>query len=189
MKKTNLVMLALLVAGSVSAQTWNLDKAHAKLGFGVTHLLVSEVEGTFKSFDATINASKEDFSDAVIELSADVASINTENDQRDNHLKSPDFFDASKFEKLTFKSTSLKKVEGKKYILAGNLTLHGVTKPVELEVVLNGTAVHPYSKKTIAGFKVTGKIKRADFGIGEKTPGAIVSDEVNIHANAEFTKS
>ncbi len=182
-------MLALLIAGSVSAQTWNLDKAHAKLGFGVTHLLVSEVEGTFRSFDATINSSKEDFSDAVIELSADVASINTENDQRDNHLKSPDFFDAAKFEKLTFKSTSLKKVEGKKYILAGNLTLHGVTKPVELEVVLNGTAVHPYSKKTIAGFKVNGKINRADFGIGVKTPGAIVSDEVNIHANAEFTKS
>ena len=189
MKKINTLVVAMLVAGAAFAQTWSLDKAHAKLGFGVTHLLVSEVEGNFKAFDATITSSKEDFSDAVIELTADVASINTDNEGRDKDLKGDGYFDAAKFATLSFKSTSFTKVEGKKYKLAGNLTLHGVTKPVELEAMFNGTTVHPYSKKTIAGFKVTGKINRKDFGVGEKTPGAIVSDEVHIRANAEFAKN
>lgn len=187
MKKLNTLVVALLIAGAASAQTWSFDKAHAKLGFGVTHLLVSDVEGNFKTFNASITSTKDDFSDAVIELTADVASINTDNEQRDGHLKSPDFFDAAKFATLTFKSTSFTKVDGKKYKLAGNLTLHGVTKPVELEVIVN-TGVHPFNKKNIAGFKVTGKIKRTDFGVGEKTPGAVVSDEVEIRSNVEFVK-
>lgn len=189
MKKINLLIALIVIAGSSFAQTWSLDKAHSKLGFGVTHLLVSTVEGSFKTFDAKITSSKEDFSDAVVEATADVNSINTENDQRDKHLKSPDYFDAEKFPTLTFKSTSFKKVEGKKYKVAGDLTLHGVTKPVELDVTLNGTAVHPYSKKTIAGFKITGKIKRSDFGISTSTPEAMLSDEVVINANAEFIKN
>ncbi len=189
MKKLNTLVAAMLVAGAAMAQTWSLDKAHSKLGFEVTHLLISEVEGSFKSFDATITSSKEDLSDAVIELTADASSVSTDNEQRDGHLKSPDFFDAAKFTTLTFKSTSFTKVEGKKYKLVGNLTLHGVTKPVELEVTFNGTTVHPYNKKTIAGFKVTGKFKRSEFGVGEKTPSAVVSEEVHIHANTEFAKN
>ena len=188
MKKINLLVVFVLVAGGAFAQTWTLDKAHAKLGFGVTHLLVSDVEGSFNSFDAKITSSKEDFSDAVIELTAEAASINTNNEGRDKHLKSPDFFDAEKFAQLTFKSKSFTKLEGKKYKLTGDLTLHGVTKPVTLDVTLNGTAVHPYNKKTIAGFKISGMIKRSDFIVGEKTPAAIVSDEVTIVANAEFVK-
>jgi polyisoprenoid-binding protein YceI len=187
MKKLNTLFVALLIAGAASAQTWSFDKAHAKLGFGVTHLLVSEVEGNFKTFNASVTSTKEDFSDAVIELSAETASINTDNEQRDGHLKSPDFFDAAKFTTVTFKSTSFTKVDGKKYKLAGNLTMHGVTKPVELEVIVN-TGVHPFNKKNIAGFKVTGKVKRADFGIGEKIPGTVVSDEVEIRSNVEFVK-
>ncbi len=187
MKKINTLVAAMLIAGAALAQTWSLDKAHAKIGFGVTHLLVSEVEGNFKSFDIKVTTTKDDFSDAVVDLTAETASVNTDNEQRDGHLKSPDFFDVAKFATLDFKSTSFTKVEGNKYKLAGNLTIHGVTKPVELEVVFN-TAVHPFNKKNIAGFKVSGKIKRADFGIGEKIPGAVVSDEVHIHANAEFVK-
>jgi polyisoprenoid-binding protein YceI len=151
--------------------------------------MVSSVEGNFKSFDAKITSSKADFSDAVIELTADVASIDTDSEKRDEHLKSADYFDVAKFPTLAFKSTSFKKVSEKKYKLVGNLTLHGVTKSVELDATLNGTAVHPYTKKTIAGFKVTGVIKRSDFGISPGTPTSALSDEVELNANAEFEKN
>jgi polyisoprenoid-binding protein YceI len=149
-------------------------------------MLVSEVEGSFNSFDAKITSSTDDFSDAVIELSADVATINTNNEGRDKHLKSADYFDAEKFNTLSFKSKTFTKVEGKKYKLTGDLTLHGITKTVTLDVVFNGTAIHPYNKKTIAGFKVTGTFKRSDFGVG--TPSPALSDEVEIKANTEFVK-
>jgi polyisoprenoid-binding protein YceI len=188
MKKINTLLALLLVAGSTFAQSWSLDKAHNKLDFTVTHMLLSEVSGSFKTFDSKITATKDDFSDAVFELTADVNSVNTDNENRDAHLKKPDFFDAEKFPTLTFKSTSFKKVEGKKYKLAGNLTLHGVTKPVELDVTLNGPTVHPYNKKNVVGIKATGTIKRTDFGVGTGTPDAMVSDEVAIVTSAEFFK-
>jgi len=188
MKKLNILFVALLVAGAASAQTWSLDKSHAKLGFGVTHLLVSDVEGTFNQFDAKITSSKDDLSDAVIELTAEAASINTNSEGRDKHLRSADFFDVEKFAQVTFKSKSFTKVEGKKYKLVGDLTMHGITKSVILDVTFNGTATHPYNKKTIAGFKISGTIKRSDFAVGGATPSAIVSDEVTIAANAEFVK-
>jgi len=189
--KKNIVFFFLLLSGSLSTsfgQTWSLDKSHAKLGFSVTHLMVSNVEGNFKSFDAKITSAQDDFSNAVIELSADINSIDTDDSQRDGHLMSPDFFDVAKFSTLTFKSTSFKKVADKKYKMEGNLTMHGVTKKVELDVTFNGTAIHPYTKKTIAGFKVSGIIKRSDFAIGATVPGAVVSDEVEISTNAEFVK-
>ncbi len=188
MKKINFLFALFILTGSAFAQTWSLDKTHSKLGFNLTHLLVSEVDGSFKNVDAKITSSKDDLSDATIELTAEVASINTDNEDRDKHLKSPDYFDAEKFPKLIFKSTSFKKVEGKKYKLVGDLTLHGVTKSVTLDVTFNGTAVHPYTKKTVAGFKITGVIKRTDFGISPGTPAAMLSDEVNINTNAEFVK-
>jgi len=150
--------------------------------------MVSDVEGSFKNFDAKITASKEDFTDAVVELSADVASVNTDNEKRDQHLVSEDFFDAAKYPKLTFKSTSVKKVSGNKYKVAGNLTFHGVTKPVTLDATLRGVITNPQSKKTIAGFKVSGTIKRADFNFGAKYPNAMLSDEVVLNANTEFVK-
>jgi polyisoprenoid-binding protein YceI len=189
MKKMYALAAALLVAGSVSAQsTWTVDKTHAKLGFSITHLLISEVEGSFKKFDATVVASKEDFTDANITLTADVSSINTDDEQRDGHLKGEDFFDVAKFNTLSFKSTSFKKVEGKKYKLEGNLTLHGVTKPVVLDVIYNGSTIHPYNKKTVAGFKVSGTIKRSDFTLGEKYPAAVLGEEVVLNANLEIIK-
>lgn len=187
--KQSLIAIAFVMTASVGfGQTWTLDKAHAKLGFGVTHLMVSSVEGSFKNIDAKITSSKDDFSDAVVELTADASSLYTENDKRDEHLKGPDFFDATKYPTLTFKSKSIKKVADKKYKVAGDLTMHGVTKPVELDVTLNGTAVHPYTKKTIAGFKITGTLKRSDFSVGGGTPAAVVSDEVAINSNTEFIK-
>jgi polyisoprenoid-binding protein YceI len=188
MKKNVLVLIALLVTGSTFAQTWSLDKAHSKLGFSVTHLMISTVDGSFKSVDAKITSSKDDFSDAVIELTAEIASVDTDNEKRDEHLKTEDFFDAAKFPTITFKSKSFKKAGDKKYKLAGDLTLHGVTKAVDLVVVLGGVADHPYTKKKIAGFKISGVIKRSDFGIAPKTASSMVSDEVTIAAATEFTK-
>lgn len=185
-----LVLVATTLFGfkGIQATTWLVDKAHSKLGFEITHLMVSDVEGSFKNFDAKITASKEDFTDAVIELTADVASVNTDNEKRDQHLTSEDFFDAAKYPKLTFKSTSIKKVSGNKYQVAGNLTFHGVTKPVTLDAVLRGVITNPQSKKTIAGFKVSGTIKRSDFNFGTKYPNAMLSDEVVLNANTEFVK-
>jgi polyisoprenoid-binding protein YceI len=188
MKKATIIAALLISSAATFAQTWTVDKAHSRLGFNVTHLTVAELGGTFNSIDAKLTASKPDFTDAVVELTADVNSINTDNEQRDGHLKTADFFDAAKFPTLTFKSTSFKKVGDKKFQVSGNLTLHGVTKPVVLDVVFNGTTTNPMSKKTIAGFKITGVIKRSDFGIAPSMPAAMLSDEVALQASTEFAK-
>jgi polyisoprenoid-binding protein YceI len=150
--------------------------------------MVSDVEGWFKSFDATITTTKDDFSDAVAVMTADVSSINTDNEARDKHLKSPDFFDAEKYPTVTFKSKTITKGTGNSYKATGDLTMHGVTKSIDLDVLCL-TAVNPQSKKTIAGFKITGTIKRSDFAIGITMPAAMISDEVQIAANAEFIKN
>lgn len=173
----------------VSSTSWTYDNAHAKLGFSVTHMLISDVEGSFKKATATLTTTKEDFTDAVVEMTADAASINTDNEKRDGHLQSEDFFDVAKFPALTFKSNYFKKAKAANtYIVKGNLTMHGITKPVTLTAVAR-TGTNPMSKKTIAGFKITGTLNRSDFGIGGSTPSAIVSDEVLINANAEFIKN
>jgi polyisoprenoid-binding protein YceI len=168
--------------------TWTVDTAHSKLGFTITHMMVSDVEGSFKTFSATVTSSKEDFSDAVVDLSADVASVNTDNEARDKHLKTPDFFDAEKFPKLTFKSTSVKKVADKTYKITGDLTLKGVTKPVVLDATLRGTYTNQ-RKKSVAGFKITGVIKRKDFGVGANFGNAMLSEDVTLVANAEIVKN
>jgi polyisoprenoid-binding protein YceI len=188
MKKNLLLSIALFISFSISAQSWKLDKAHAKLGFTVTHLLVSDVEGKFKNFDVNVTSAKDDFTDAVITLSADINSINTDNDSRDNDLKSEKFFDAKQFPTLSFSSTSIKKADTKNYKLYGNLTMHGVTKPAVLDVILNGIIQNPMNKKSVAGFKIKGTLKRSDFEIANSFPKAVVSDEVLIDANIELNK-
>lgn len=184
MKKLNALIVLLLLTGSVLAQnTWTVDKAHSKLGFTVTHLLVSEVDGTFNSFDAKITSAKEDFTDAVIELTADVNSIDTNVEMRDKDLKSDNFFDAAQFPTLTFKSTSINKTGEKTYKIKGDLTMHGITKSVELDAALNGVITGRNGKK-VAGWKVTGSINRIDFKVGSSGP--TVGDEVIIIAKGEF---
>lgn len=185
MKKTIAIFALALVAFGVQAQTWNVDKAHAKLGFSITHLMISDVDGNFKTFEATITSSKDDFSDAVFDISADIAGIDTDNENRDKDLNSEGYFNAAAFPKLTFKSTSFTKVEGNKYKLVGDLTIKGVTKPVEMAVTINGP-IDRRGKKVI-GLKVTGMFKRTDFGVG-KPGGAMVSEEVTLIANGEFVK-
>lgn len=180
---------ALFAFKAVESSTWEADTAHSKLGFVVTHLLITDVEGSFKNFQSKVTASKPDFSDAVVELSADVNSVSTDNEKRDEHLKSEEFFDVAKFPKLTFKSTSVKKVSANKYKVNGNLTFHGVTKPITLDATLRGVTTNPMSKKPTAGFKVTGTIKRTDFGFGSKYPNAMLSNEVTLNANTEFVKN
>ncbi len=189
MKAFVFAVATLLAVSSAYAQTWTVDKAHSRVGFTVTHLLLSEVDGNFKSFNATITAAKPDLSDATIDLTADVNSINTDNEQRDGDLKSDRFFDAAKFPTLTFKSTSFKLVEGKKYKATGNLTMHGVTRPVTFDVVVNGpvTMNGRNGKQEKAGLKISGTLKRTDFGVGQPG-GAVVSEDVEIKAAGEFVK-
>jgi polyisoprenoid-binding protein YceI len=193
MKKNAIIMIVAAMALLFSFKetekaTWLIDKDHAKLGFTITHLMVSDVEGWFKTFDAKVTSSSEDFSDAVAEMTADVSSINTESEMRDKHLKSPDFFDAAKYPAITFKSTTFRKVNDNNYKVTGDLTMHGITKTVELDAICR-MGTNPMSKKAIAGFKITGIIKRSDFGIGTSMTSALISNEVSIIANVEFIRN
>ena len=192
MKKITLFILVTLVttlfAFTVKQSSfWKLDNNHAKLGFTITHLLVSDVDGFFSKFDAKIISAKSDFSDAVVELTADASSINTDNEKRDTHLKSADFFDVAKYPTLSFKSTSFTSTGDGKYLVKGNLTMHGITKPIVLNTIIR-QGINPMTKGVVAGFKITGTIKRSDFNIGSYPP-AILSNEVEINANAEFSKN
>ena len=190
MKKTAIVLSAFfaLTAFTTAVTTWQNDDPHSQLGFTVTHLGISDVSGTFNDFDVNVTSSKADFSDAQFELTAKVGSIDTRVEQRDNHLKSADFFDAEKYPTLTFKSSSLKPVGKNTYKLAGDLTMHSVTKPVTMDLDYRGTIEHPMNKKQTAGFQLTGPIKRSDFSVGEKFPAPMISDEVRIKADGEFVQ-
>lgn len=189
MKKISIVAAFLLLSAVTSfAQTWSVDPVHSGLRFTVLHMGINDFTGAFTSYTAKITSTKPDFSDASYEVSIDAASVSTGNDQRNGHLKSADFFDAEKFSTLTFKSTSVKKVTAKTFKVTGNLTLHGVTKPVTLDVVYNGTVTNPMSKKETAGFTITGSIKRSDFAFGAAMPTTALGDVVKINADGEFTK-
>ena len=170
---------------------WKIDPAHSEINFKVKHLVVSTVRGHFKNFDATIEAEKDDFSDAKIKFEADIKSIETSNDQRNNHLKSPDFFDAEKYPNMTFISKSVKKISENEYKVKGDLTIRGVTKEITLDVNYNGT-VEGLNNSIVAGFEVTGKLNRMDYGLKwnglTETGGVVVSNEVKIEILAEFNK-
>ncbi len=185
--------LGLVVAAQVSAQAkWNIDPSHSSIFFNVSHLVISEVTGQFKKFDASVTADKADFTDAKINFTADVNSINTDNEQRDAHLKADDFFNAEKYPQLKFVGSSLKKVSGNKYKLAGELTIRDVTKKVTFDVVYGGTVTDPY-KNIKAGFKITGKINRKEYGLKwsalTEAGGAVVGDEVELVAKIELVKA
>lgn len=178
---------AFILMAFTTLKTFNADPAHSEVGFSITHLGISDVTGTFRDFKATINSEKEDFSDAVVEATVNVASIDTRVEARNEHLKSADFFDVAKYPEMTFKSTALKKAGTNKYKITGNLTIKGITKPVTLDLTYRGSAENPASKKTASGFKLSGMIKRTDFGIGSGFPSPVLSDEVAININAEFS--
>jgi polyisoprenoid-binding protein YceI len=150
----------------VALSTWTSDTVHSRFGFSINHMGIADFNGSFDTYEIKMTTPNADFTDATVELSGDVASINTGNEMRDNHLETAEFFDAAKYPKFTFKSTSFKKVSEKEYAVKGQLTLHGVTKEVTLKAIANGTVQHPMSKKDVAGFKVTGMFKRSDFALG-----------------------
>jgi polyisoprenoid-binding protein YceI len=186
-----IVAVAALAGFTASAQTkWTVDKGHSNVKFSVTHMVVSEMEGTFKVFDGTMEHTKADFSDAKISFAIDVASVNTDNERRDGHLKSDDFFNAEKFPKMTFVSTSVKPLGSNKYELAGNLTIRDVTKPVVFQVTHGG--VLNTSRGAKAGFKATTTINRFDYNLkwdrATETGGLVVSKDVTIQVNVEMDK-
>lgn len=182
------VTIGLVSYAAVQMAKWNYDASHAKVGFSITHMSISDVDGYFKDVTATITSSKEDLSDAVAEMTAQVSSITTNNEKRDGHLLSPDYFDAEKYPTITFKSSSFKKAKlPNAYVISGNLTMHGVTKPVSFAAIIK-KGMNPMSNKMTAGFKVSGKINRKDFNIGTTTPAAILGEQVDVNVNAEFVK-
>ncbi|MEP7279816.1 MAG: YceI family protein [Bacteroidota bacterium] len=170
---------------------WIFDPNHTEVGFKVKHLVISTVSGKFGSFEGSVEAKKKDFSDAKISFSVAINSVYTGQEQRDAHLKSADFFNAEKYPQLLFVSSQLVPLKGNEYKLKGDLTIHGVTKPTELNVEFGGIQDDLYGQ-TIAGFEIEGKIKRSDFGLNwnavTESGGLVVGDDVKIQVNAELIK-
>lgn len=174
-----------------TATKWAIDPAHSEISFKVKHLVVTTLTGKFNTFEGTVESANEDFADAKISFSADTASIDTGNADRDGHLKSDDFFNAEAYPKLTFKSTSFTKTGDNEYKLSGDFTIRDVTKPIELDVEFAGTTVDPWGQ-TKAGFEINGKIKRKEYGLKwdaiTEAGSALVSDEVKLHLNVQLVK-
>jgi len=170
---------------------WLLDPMHSELQFKIKHLMISNVSGALKSFQAEVETEEEDFSTAKINLTAQMDSISTNNEQRDAHLRNSDFFEVDKYPELKFKSTKVEKIDADTFALHGELTLKGVTKPVKLNVEFNGTTKDPWGGER-AGFVVTGKINRADWGVNFnsalETGGVLLGEEVKINSELEFVK-
>lgn len=178
------VLLLLLFSIPVFAQTatWKFDPAHSQVQFSVTHLVISEVTGNFRKFDGDVKTNGDDFTNANINFTIDVSSINTDNEKRDTHLKSDDFFNAEKFPKIQFIGKSLKKTGSNKYKLIGDFTIRDVTKQIELDVIATGTT--KAWGQLHAGFKIKGTINRFDYNLKWnsliETGGAIVGDRKSV---------
>jgi len=173
----------------MSTTKWITDPAHSEILFKVKHLMITNVKGEFRNFEASIDG--ENFETAPINLTIQADSIFTNNNDRDNHLKSADFFDVEKFNEINFKGTSIKKVDDNNFKLTGDLTMKGIAQPVTLDVEYGGPMTDPYGNQKI-GFSVNGKIKRSDWGLtwntALETGGVMVSEEVRISAEMQFTK-
>lgn len=174
------------------AANWVLDAMHSEVHFKVKHLVISTVTGSLKVFEGNLETVNDDFSNANISFTADINSIDTNQEQRDVHLKSADFFDAETYPKMIFKSTSFKKMDDAEYELIGDLTIRDVTKSVKLDVEYGGLATDFYGN-TKAGFELKGKINRKDFGLvwnGITEAGAIVvGEDIKLDINVQFAKS
>jgi polyisoprenoid-binding protein YceI len=169
---------------------WALDPTHSELQFKVKHLLISTVTGQFKQFTATVETEGDDISTAKVKLTADLSSISTNNEQRDAHLRSTDFFDADSHPQLVFEGNKLEKLDEENYKVHGALTIRGTTKPASFNVVFGGVMTDPWGN-TRTGFEVSGKINRKDFGVSfglAETGAAMLGETVTISANAEFVK-
>jgi polyisoprenoid-binding protein YceI len=194
LKKFGGLLLVLLLGITTlhAEDLWKADRIHSNVGFTVTHMLVSEVGGKFTDFDASLTAAKDDFSDMKIEATIKTASVSTDNEKRDGHLKSDDFFNAEKYPAITFKSTKVEKTGTDTYKITGDLTIRDITKPVALDTKLKGVMTDSRGN-TRAGFKATTTIDRFEFGTKWKAPagdgGLVVSKEVDITLLFEFVKA
>ena len=173
------------------ATKWGIDPTHTEVQFKVKHLVISTVTGFFKKFSGSIESESDDFNGALVNFSIDVNSIDTNQPDRDTHLKSPDFFAAEQYPTLEFTGT-LKLVSNGKFKLVGALTLRGTTKNLELDAEFGGIMVDPWGN-TKAGFEINGKVNRKDFGLTwnavTEAGGMVVSEEVRLHINAELAKA
>jgi polyisoprenoid-binding protein YceI len=172
--------------------TWTIDPAHSEVQFKVKHLVISTVTGSFGKFRGQLETESDDFTPAKISFEADVDSINTNNPDRDNHLKSADFFDAANFPKISFESESFEKTGDATYKLNGKLTMRGVTKAITLDVEHGGVTTDPYGN-TKAGFELQGKVNRKEFGLSwnavTEAGGVVVGDEVKLLLNIQLAKN
>ena len=175
----------------MSTTKWVLDPTHSEVQFKVRHLMISNVSGSFQKFEGTVETEGDDFTTAKIHFSADVDSINTNNEQRDGHLKTGDFFDAAAYPQIKFEGTKLEKVSAENYKLHGNLNMKGVSKSVVLDVDFGGIA-KDLRGSTRAGFTVIGKINRQDFGVSFspllETGELALSNDINLYNNMQFIK-
>lgn len=189
------VLGALALAPAAHAAEWALDPTHTEIGFNVKHMMVTDVHGAFDKYTGTITVDDKDVTKANIAVDIDVASVNTKAEKRDNHLKSPDFFDAAQFPKITFKSTKVEKgAKPNQLKVTGDLTIRNITKPVVLDVELTDEWADPkeWGGNVHRGVKATTTINRQDFGVKWQTKldkgGVVVDDTVHIVINAELLK-
>ncbi|MFT3948835.1 MAG: YceI family protein [Agriterribacter sp.] len=170
---------------------WIIDPAHSEIQFKIRHLMITNVTGSFREFASTVETEGDDFTKAKIRFTATVDSITTGNEQRDAHLKSPDFFETEKYPELLFEANGLTSKGGDEYEAEGGLTLHGVTKKAKIFIEAGGIVKDPYGQ-TKAGFSVSAKISRKDFGLNwnaaTEAGGVVVSDEVRISAEVQYVK-
>lgn len=175
----------------MAATTWVLDASHSEIVFKVKHLMISNVKGEFRKVEGSVTADGADFSNGQVNITIDPASIYTNDEGRDGHLKAADFFDAEQYKTITFQSTSLTK-KGDDFELKGNLTMKGVSKEITLDVEFGGVNKDPWGNEK-AGFSVSGKINRKDWGLSWnaalETGGMLVSEEVRIQAEVQFKRS
>ncbi len=188
-----LILTAALTVSSLAiASTWDIDAAHASANFSVKHLVISNVNGTLGDVTGTVEVDDKDVTKSKVMVSIDLKGINTKQPKRDDHLRSPDFFDTEKFPTLTFKSTKIEKGEGMKLKVTGDLTMHGITKPVTLDGELSAEAVNPFSGAKARGFSGSAMLMRKDFGLNWnkalEAGGVLVGEEVKVMVEAEMVK-
>ena len=175
----------------MATSKWNLDPSHSEIGFKVKHMMFTNVSGKFNAFEATVTNEDDNFETSKISFSADVASIDTNSTDRDNHLRSADFFEVEKFPKLTFVSTGVKKTGEGSYVVSGDFTIKDVTKTIDLDVEYSGLMKDPWGN-TRTGFVITGKINRKDFGLtwnaALETGGVLVGEEVKFNIDVQLVK-
>ena len=170
---------------------WAIDPYHTEILFKVKHLVISTVTGKFEKFDGSVLTNGDDWNDAEVDFSAAIDSINTGVSDRDNHLKSADFFDSANHPKLTFKSTSFKKTGDNEFVMSGDMTICGTTRPLEMKVEFGGIMKDPYGNIK-AGFEINGKLNRKEFGLHwnaiTEAGGMVVADDVKLALNVELAK-